>query len=107
MTNPVTMNTSNSQYAATKYYFPQKKTGLFEERHDSKFESENVPDETKTFSHNGKQRLSKPLRVMSKGFRSQIVEASMNQRWNILSINKDNNCKGLKYIKSSKYLQDA
>lgn len=61
MTNPVAMNTSNAQYTATKYCFPLKETGLFEERPDSRFKSENVPDETRTFCPNGKQRGSQSL----------------------------------------------
>lgn len=76
MTNPVATNTSNAQYAATKYYSPWKETGFFKERPDSKLE--NVPDETRIFCHNEQQRHSKTTRVMSKRFASQLVDAPIN-----------------------------
>lgn len=108
MTNPVAMNTSSSQYAVSKYYFPLKEPRLLEGKAASRFGSGNAQDETGTFCHTGKQRSSlKTVRVMSKGFRGQLIEAPTNQKWNIFSINKYNNCKGLKHIKNYKHLEDA
>lgn len=58
MTNPVAMNTSNAQYAVTKYYFPLRKQGSLKKDLNLGSSKKMYQNETRTFCHNGKQRGS-------------------------------------------------
>lgn len=64
---------------------------------DSRARTENAQHEPGAIYHTRKKINQRLFRVVSKGFRSQFKQ--MGQRWDNLSINKDNTYNGLNHIK--------
>ena len=78
MTNPTTMNTSSALCVASKYNFPLKEPGFFQEKAHFSFGEECTRWDGNILLYWKAKKLSKNMRVMSKGFRGQLVEAPTN-----------------------------
>ena len=78
---------------------------LFIDMADSRFGTGNVQNEPFVWNILSFQKIkkpSKPSRIVSKGFRSWLQEASTGQTWGNLSMDRNNNCNWLKHIKHVK-----